>query len=172
MFASGSGTVMHLLLLLSSGGTEDRHKVSEKDQLQLDMEICPGGLVKQEFTADDRPERWNESCEGSLRIHMIDERHFERETGLRLETTKKGSEEGQNTFVVPDHSRGFVQEPESSKGIPSVAELSQMNRAKARAETPPDATSTGRNLEDHMEGQREESRAKRSVAKVVRYLFR
>lgn len=136
------------------------------------MEICPGGLVKQKFTPDDHPEQWNQSFKMRLRIHMINEKHFERETGLKLGPKKKTFEQDQNTFIMSDQSRAFVQDRERSKGIPSVAEIfKHVSRAKGRTGASPDGSSTRRNFEEHIEGQREQSRSKWRIGKLARYLL-
>lgn len=141
-------------------------------RLQDVIELCPRGLVKQQFTQDDHPKQWNKFSKGRVRIHIINEKHFERETGLKLKPRKKALTPDQSTFIMPDHSRAFVQEPERSKGIPSVAELfKQVSKAKVRAQVSADATSTGRNLQEHTEGQKEERRARWTMGKLARYLF-
>jgi hypothetical protein len=59
--------------------------------------------VRQKFTLDDDPERWDECCERTLRIHLIDEKEFERETGVRLDTYKNAPSQASHTaFVTPD----------------------------------------------------------------------
>lgn len=147
-------------------------ELEEPKQNRL-MDICPGGLVTQEFTLDAHPERWNEGCEGSLRIHLIDEKYFERETGLGLEA-RKASEQGQSTAFVDEPSRPFIEKP--GKGIPSVAEMDRTG-AKARANPSPSPIPSRMNPEGRVERRVErqakgEPHVKWTIGKMIRYLFR
>lgn len=140
-----------------------------KSQIRNAMDICSGGLVSQKFTLDDDPKRWNVCCEVTLRIHPIDEKLFERVTGLRRDTSNKAGSQGARAFATSNPApRRFIQESELSTGLPSVAQLwDQMKRAKARARVSPGTTSTSRQVQLDIE----EPEAKRSGGKLAKYLF-
>lgn len=137
---------------------------------QIMMKIGPGGLVKQEYTRDEYPERWNNHCLGRLRIHLIDERDFEKETGLRLEASRKAPEQDQGAFAMFDPSTPFITDHERSNGIPSLAELSAHNRAEA---SPGSTPTDGGEPEQRAKGQANvEVRARRKIRKMAQHLFR
>lgn len=171
-----SGATKDLLLLYHPGRVghaqsarscfrtpEKSMKAAKRQHL---MDICPGGLVTQNFTPDCQPGRWNECCVGSLRIHMIDEKHFESEAGLKFEA-KKASQCGQSTFFVNEYPRPFIQDP--GRGIPSVAE---MYDSKVRPKPSHSPIPTRRNRKGRNEGKaRGEPDVNWTIGKMIRYLF-
>jgi hypothetical protein len=131
------------------------------------MEIGGGGLIRQKFTRDEHPERWLDLHEGTLRFHMIDEQHFEEQTGFRLGPRNAPGKQ-QSLFLVEDPLRPFIGESEMS-GLPSAAQVFKDRPRKDKAQTLPSAiparpTVNGRQA-------KEKARAKWTIGKLVRCLF-
>ncbi|KAM5374712.1 hypothetical protein ACJZ2D_006356 [Fusarium nematophilum] len=78
---------IYVCLRLRGGGV-DGPTLTYLPQLDEDMDhemvIGTGGLIRQRATKDTMPERWDEDCSWVLRFHIINAEDFERVTGLSL----------------------------------------------------------------------------------------
>lgn len=85
------------------------------------MRMGPGGLVKQTFTQDETPQRWEEVYFRTLKFHLFDEKHFESETGLKPDKPSVAGSSGSCNWI---ESATINQHPQMlDPGIPSNAML-------------------------------------------------